>query len=191
MATPITLNTTTTTTKLFKPLSSKSFHLRSPSLNSLRLRRVFDLFDSNHDSMITLNEITNALTLLGLDTDVSDLNSIIKSYIRPGNTGLTYEDFVILHRSINDLFFSVEDEEDVGICKEEQDERDLREAFKVFDEDGDGFISAKELQKVLGKLGFNEANEMERVKMMISSVDLNHDGRVDFLEFKDMMKSLQ
>ncbi|KAC9586109.1 hypothetical protein E3N88_45597 [Mikania micrantha] len=170
--------------------NSKSFHLRSPSLNSLRLRRVFDLFDTNHDSIITVAEITRALNLLGLhtDTDASDLEAIIKSYVRPGNSGLTYDDFVILHRSINDLFFGCVEE--FG-CKEEQDEADLTEAFKVFDENGDGFISATELQKVLGKLGFTEANEMGRVKMMISSVDVNHDGRVDFKEFKDMMRTLQ
>lgn len=75
--------------------------------------------------------------------------------------------------------------------KEDQDEADLTEAFKVFDENGDGFISAMELQKVLGKLGFTEANELGSVKMMISSVDVNHDGRVDFSEFKDMMRAIQ
>ncbi|XP_076894049.1 calcium-binding protein CAST-like [Bidens hawaiensis] len=181
-------------TKSIKSItSSKSFHLRSPSLNSLRLRRVFDLFDSNHDCLITVDEITRALTLLGLDsnTSQSDLDSIIKSYVRPGNAGLTYDDFVKLHRSINDMLFFEGVEDDVGCNKEDQDEADLTEAFKVFDENGDGFISAMELQKVLGKLGFTEANELGSVKMMISSVDVNHDGRVDFSEFKDMMRAIQ
>ncbi|XP_076893851.1 calcium-binding protein CAST-like [Bidens hawaiensis] len=170
--------------------SSKSFHLRSPSLNSVRLRRVFDLFDSNHDCLITLDEITRALTLLGLDSNTSDLDTIIKSYVRPGNAGLTYDDFVKLHRSINDMLLFEGLEEDVECNKEDREEADLTEAFKVFDENGDGFISAMELQKVLGKLGFTEANEMGSVKMMISSVDVNHDGRVDFSEFKDMMRAI-
>ncbi|XP_076934056.1 calcium-binding protein CAST-like [Bidens hawaiensis] len=173
--------------------SIKSFHLRSPSLNSLRLRRVFDLFDSNHDCLITVDEITRALTLLGLDSNASqsDLDTITKSYVRPGNAGLTYDDFVKLHRSINDMLFFEGAEDDVGCNKEDQHEADLTEAFKVFDENGDGFISAMELQKVLGKLGFTEANELGSVKMMISSVDVNHDGRVDFSEFKDMMRAIQ
>ncbi|KAI3525790.1 hypothetical protein L1887_04882 [Cichorium endivia] len=175
---------------LLKSFSNNSFRLRSPSLNSLRLRRIFDLYDANHDSFITVDEISRALMLLGLDANMSDLESMIKSYINPGNAGLTYDDFVNLHRSINDLFFGLEDVQENG-TKEEQEESDLTEAFKVFDEDGDGFISATELQMVLGKLGFTEATEMERVKMMISSVDLNHDGQVDFSEFKDMMRSLQ
>ncbi|KAJ7961027.1 Calcium binding protein [Quillaja saponaria] len=89
-------------------------------------------------------------------------------YIQPGNNknGLEFEDFMVLHQSL-----------------------DLTEAFKVFDEDGDGYISAKELQVVLGKLGFPEGEEMDRVERMIISVDRNHDGRVDFFEFKDMMQA--
>ncbi|KVI03239.1 calcium-binding protein CAST [Cynara cardunculus var. scolymus] len=177
--------------RLLKSSSNNSFRLRSPSLNSLRLRRIFDLFDTNRDSFITVDEISRALILLGLETDISDLDSMIKSYIRPGNAGLTYDDFVSLHRSIDDLVFGLEDVQEAVGSKEEQEEADLTEAFKVFDENKDGFISAKELQVVLGKLGFTEASEMERVEMMISSVDRNHDGRVDFSEFKDMMKVLK
>ncbi|CAI9287467.1 unnamed protein product [Lactuca saligna] len=181
---------TPTKRPLLKTISSNSFRLRSPSLNSVRLRRIFDLYDTNHDSFITIDEISRALTLLGLDADKSDLDSMIKSYIHPGNAGLTYNDFVSLHSSINDLLFGLEDVQKPVATKEEQEESDLKEAFKVFDENGDGFISAKELQMVLGKLGFTEATEMERVKMMISSVDLNHDGKVDFSEFRDMMRVL-
>lgn len=75
--------------------------------------------------------------------------------------------------------------------EDSREESELSEAFKVFDEDGDGFISAKELQVVLGKLGLQEeGREIDRVEMMISSVDRNHDGVVDFFEFKDMMRGI-
>ncbi|KAD4585457.1 hypothetical protein E3N88_23058 [Mikania micrantha] len=55
----------------------------------------------------------------------------------PDNSGLTYVDFDILHRSINSMFIGCVEE--VG-CKEGQDEADLTE---VFDENIDGFISAR------------------------------------------------
>nr|AFK36116.1 unknown [Lotus japonicus] len=161
---------------------SRSFRLRSPSLNSLRLRRIFDMFDKNGDCMITVEEISQALNLLGLEAEVAEVDSMIRSYIRPGNEGLTYDDFMALHESIGDTFF--------GFVEEEKgDESDLREAFKVFDEDGDGYISASELQVVLGKLGLVEGNVIDNVQKMIVSVDTNHDGRVDFTEFKDMMRT--
>ncbi|XP_027173398.1 calcium-binding protein CAST [Coffea eugenioides] len=181
---------------------SSSFRLRSPCLNSLRLRRIFDLFDKNKDSIISAEELTQALNLLGLDARLCDLDSTLRSYIQPGQAGLTFQDFDALHRSLHDVFFGLQDQDDAdstsppSSCKEEeearqQEESDLSEAFKVFDEDGDGYISARELQVVLGKLGLQEeAREMDRVQMMISSVDLNHDGLVDFFEFKDMMRSI-
>lgn len=172
--------------------SSSSFRLRSPSLNSLRLRRIFDIFDKNKDSIITMEELTLALNLLGLEAEVCELDSTIRSYIKPGNQGLTFEDFVALHRSIDNVFFGL-GESDLKASPDDEgavEESDLTEAFKVFDEDGDGYISAHELQVVLGKLGLVEGREMDRVEMMISSVDQNHDGLVDFFEFKDMMRSV-
>ncbi|KAK4771244.1 hypothetical protein SAY87_031776 [Trapa incisa] len=168
--------------------SAASFRLRSPSLNSLRLRRIFDLFDKNGDGTITVLELSQALSALGLDADLSDLDSTITAHIRPGTSGLLFDDFVSLHRWLDDTFF--------GSCEEHlansnaQEESDLSEAFKVFDEDGDGYISARELQVVLGKLGMQEGKEIARVQQMIVSVDRNHDGRVDFFEFKDMMQGV-
>lgn len=207
--TATTATTTTTTTAAAADLStnrcqlkSSSFRLRSPSLNSVRLRRIFDLFDTNHDNLITVEELSRALILLGLDTDMDELDSIINSFIQPGNAGLTFDDFQALHRSIDDLFFHLDDLGNQATGDEDQDEvasncdsskqeeADLTEAFNVFDLDGDGYISATELQAVLGKLGFAEASEMRRVEMMISSVDRNKDGRVDFMEFKDMMRNV-
>ncbi|KAI3759973.1 hypothetical protein L1987_50360 [Smallanthus sonchifolius] len=192
---------TPTTTAKRNQLKSSSFRLRSPSLNSVRLRRIFDLFDTNHDELITVNELSRALILLGLDTNMNELDSVIKTFIRDGNTGLTFDDFQALHKEIDDLFFRLDDSDDLDNRDEDngdvagddggkQEEVDLTEAFKVFDEDGDGFISATELQTVLVKLGFAEGNEIGRVEMMISSVDRNHDGRVDFTEFKEMMRNV-
>ncbi|XP_074322561.1 calcium-binding protein CAST-like [Apium graveolens] len=169
--------------------SSNSFKLRSPSLNSVRLRRIFDMFDKSNDGMLTADELSQALSILGLEADPSEIDSMISSYVKPGNPGLTFEDFEALHQSLNNAFFA-DDNENAALTEQDSQESDLSEAFKVFDEDGDGFISAKELQVVLGKLGFPEGREIDRVELMISSVDRNRDGRVDFFEFKDMMRNV-
>ncbi|KAL8516964.1 hypothetical protein ACS0TY_015274 [Phlomoides rotata] len=182
------METTGVASNCNRSIGGTSFRLRSPSLNSVRLRRIFDIFDKNNDSIITVEELGKALALLGLKVDDAQLDSMVRSYIKQGNDGLTYEDFEALHRSLGDVFFGLGDE--AGDIDEKQEEADLSEAFKVFDEDGDGYISARELQKVLGKLGLQEGSEMDRVQLMISSVDQNHDGRVDFFEFKDMMRSV-
>lgn len=170
----------------------RSFRLRCPSLNSVRLRRIFDLFDKNADGTITVHELSQALGLLGLDAELSDLQSIVESHIKPGNLGLEFDDFEALHVSLNDTYFfdTAEEVKEESTDQLSQEDSDLNEAFKVFDEDGDGYISARELQVVLGKLGLAEGQEIGRVEQMITSVDRNHDGRVDFFEFKDMMRSV-
>lgn len=178
-----------------KPSSTSSFRLRCPSLNSVRLRRIFDMFDKNGDGMITTDELGQALGLLGLDADESDLELTVSSFTQPGNAGLQFEDFAALHQSLNDTYFgSSQGEEEAKDRESEssmsQEESDLSEAFRVFDEDGDGYISATELQVVLTKLRLSEGNELDRVQKMILSVDRNQDGRVDFFEFKDMMRSV-
>ncbi|KAM7463870.1 hypothetical protein LguiA_031991 [Lonicera macranthoides] len=167
-----------------------SFRLRCQSLNSVRLRRIFDLFDKNKDDMLTVDELAQALNVLGLDTEPSELESMVSSYVQQNNPGLTFQDFEALHRSLNDVYFKEEEVNGPPSKLQSQEELDLSEAFKVFDEDGDGFISARELQVVLRKLGFPEGGEIDGVERMISCVDSNHDGRVDFFEFKDMMRSV-
>ena len=64
----------------------------------------------------------------------------------------------------------------------------LQEAFKIFDEDGDGFIEAVELKRVLECLGLDNGWDMGEIQKMVKAVDLNLDGKVDFGEFELMMK---
>lgn len=55
------------------------------------------------------------------------------------------------------------------------------EAFKVFDHNADGFISATELQHQFEIFG--EHFEESEVTSMIAEVDVNGDGQIDFEEF--------
>ncbi|KAF8656552.1 hypothetical protein HU200_060611 [Digitaria exilis] len=178
---------------LAKGTPSASFRLRNGSLNAVRLRRVFDLFDRNGDGEITVDELAQALDALGLDADRASLTSTVGAYVPDGAAGLRFENFDALHRALGDAFFgALADQDDAageGAGKEE-DEEEMREAFKVFDVDGDGFISAAELQEVLKKLGLPEASSLANVREMICNVDRDSDGRVDFSEFKCMMQEI-
>ncbi|KAG5034324.1 hypothetical protein AAZX31_04G076200 [Glycine max] len=63
----------------------------------------------------------------------------------------------------------------------------LHEAFKIFDEDGDGYIDAMELKRVLDCLGLDKGWDMSAIEKMVKVADLNFDGKVDFGEFELMM----
>jgi calmodulin len=70
--------------------------------------------------------------------------------------------------------------------KDSENEKELREAFQVFDKDQDGYISAFELRFVMMNLGENLTED--EVTEMIRAADKDGDGRVDFKEFSFMMK---
>lgn len=61
----------------------------------------------------------------------------------------------------------------------------LKNAFSVFDMDKNGSISAEELQTVLRSLG--EDCTLGECRKMISGVDCDGDGMINFEEFKIMM----
>ena len=62
-------------------------------------------------------------------------------------------------------------------------ERTLAEAFRVFDRDGDGTISVKELSDVMRELG--EAMSDDDIKNVMSGIDANSDGRMNLEEFSE------
>ncbi|KFQ84767.1 Calmodulin, partial [Phoenicopterus ruber ruber] len=59
------------------------------------------------------------------------------------------------------------------------------EAFRVFDKDGNGYISAAELRHVMTNLG--EKLTDEEVDEMIREADIDGDGQVNYEEFVQMM----
>jgi calmodulin len=61
----------------------------------------------------------------------------------------------------------------------------FKEAFNLFDKDGEGFINTNELASVLRSLGQN--NTEAELQEMISEIDIDGNGSIDFPEFLTMM----
>uniref|UniRef100_A0A0D9WF14 EF-hand domain-containing protein n=1 Tax=Leersia perrieri TaxID=77586 RepID=A0A0D9WF14_9ORYZ len=142
---------------------------------ALRLRRVFEMFDRDGDGVVTPAELSGALGRLAAAPARHEVDAAVAAYIAPGMAGLRFADFEALHAEL------------AGGRAMAAAEEEMREAFGVFDEDGDGYISAAELQAVLSRMGVPEAACMARVRDMIAAADRDSDGRVDYDEFKAMM----
>merc|ERR1712142_345060 len=64
-------------------------------------------------------------------------------------------------------------------------EGELREAFRIFDRNKDGFISMKELKKVTTMLGATLSKE--ELEEFMKEADVDGNGKLDYDEFVKML----
>ncbi|KAK8649170.1 hypothetical protein V6N13_129904 [Hibiscus sabdariffa] len=147
------------------------------------LRRIFDRLDKNGDGLLSLDDLNWLLEIIGVRFSLQELESLV------GKPCLGFDEFMFFYDSISDRNTKMESE-DGGDDEDEvisDGESDLAKAFKVFDLDGDGFISSEELQSVLVRLGLWDERSGKDCTNMICFYDTNLDGMIDFDEFKNMM----
>lgn len=66
---------------------------------------------------------------------------------------------------------------------------EVKDAFSIFDRNGDGFVDAKELQTVLINLGLREGADLNACQSMIGQHDRDHDGKIDLSDFSKLLES--
>eukprot|EP01018_Ginkgo_biloba_P038424 Gb_15095 [translate_table: standard] len=141
------------------------------------LSRVFNGLDSDGDGLISTEDIKSLLEKLGLEYICDNDMKTILGF--PEH--MTSDDFFRLCHNL--LEETEPSETHHGVLERGE----LMEAFCVFDNDGDGFICPSDLQQVLHTLGLREGEEIGNCEKMITKFDCNGDGRIDFMEFENMM----
>ncbi|KZV48915.1 hypothetical protein F511_09703 [Dorcoceras hygrometricum] len=139
----------------------------APLTRDEELREVFKKFDTNGDGKISLSELGAVLNGLGSKTTEEEVTRIMSELDIDGDGFIDLNEFKAFHFGAGDS------------------NKELREAFDLYDQDKNGKISAKELHTVLRSLG--EKCSLKDCRRMIGSVDVDGDGCVDFEEFKRMM----
>ncbi|KAF0889338.1 hypothetical protein E2562_023641 [Oryza meyeriana var. granulata] len=142
-------------------------------------REAFSFFDKDGDGCITLEELDTVIRSLGQTPTREELTEMIRDVDADGNGTIEFAEFLALMARKASLGGGD------GADGEGDADEELREAFKVFDKDKDGLISAAELRHVMISLG--EKLTDEEVEQMIREADLDGDGQVNFDEFVRMM----
>ena len=138
------------------------------------MEKIFEKLDINGDGVLALEELNQLLVRTGFKYSIEELEYLV------GKKSLDLSEFLCFYDSILNHKNGDGDE-----IEEVELESDLLKTFKVFDLDGDGFITSQELECVLKKLGMWD--EEKDCRSMIYSYDINLDGKLDFKEFKKMM----
>ncbi|XP_050926797.1 calcium-binding protein 2a isoform X2 [Lates calcarifer] len=136
------------------------------------LREAFREFDKDKDGFISCKDLGECMRTMGYMPTEMELIELSQQ-ICGGR--VDFEDFVELMGPK----MLAETADMIGV-------KELRDAFKEFDSDGDGQISLGELREAMKKLMGEQLNHRE-IDEILRDVDLNGDGQVDFEEFVRMM----
>merc|ERR1711973_171677 len=136
------------------------------------LKEVFTLFDRDEDGFITTSELQTVLRSLGQDPTDVELQDLVNDVDSDQDGSIDFPEFLAMMSKQ---------------MKETDVEAEIEAAFKMFDKNGDWFISANELKTVMH--GLQEKLTERDVQAMIKAADDDKDGLVNYQEFVKMMKS--
>lgn len=131
---------------------------------------MFRKFDVNGDGKISSSELGSIMGSLGQPATEEELNNMIREVDADGDGHINLEEFIELNTK------DVNPNEII---------ENLKDAFSIFDIDGNGSITAEELHNVMVSIG--DKCSLAECKKMIRGVDKDGDGMIDFEEFKRMM----
>uniref|UniRef100_A0ACD6ATF2 Uncharacterized protein n=2 Tax=Avena sativa TaxID=4498 RepID=A0ACD6ATF2_AVESA len=159
------------------PPSTEAGRTRLRDEQLRQLRELFLRFDLDGDGSLTMLEIAALLRSLGLRPAAGDeIHTLIASMDVDGNGTVEFDE---LTSSLSQLL--------LGPCRPSVsvDPEQLAEAFRGFDRDGNGYISAAELARSMARMGhpicYAELTEMMR------EADTDGDGSISFEEFTAIM----
>lgn len=132
------------------------------------LKEAFALFDRDRDGEISTEELGKVMRTHGFNPSEEDLRDMIRNVDKNANGAIDFNEFI-----------------EMMLKQGSNADEDAAHAFKVFDRDGDGLITAEELRLTMNNLG--EPLTEAELTAMIAEADTDGDGKINFEEFKNLM----
>jgi len=132
------------------------------------------MFDSAKSGKIETEKVrTILITIMGHNFDDEKLEALLEEETQDGSGKLNFDSFCRVAGH-----FMVEEDDEAML-------QELKEAFRLYDREGNGYIPTSSLREILGALDDNLTSE--QLDGIIQEIDTDGSGTVDFDEFMEMM----
>ncbi|KAJ3292758.1 calmodulin [Rhizoclosmatium globosum] len=133
-------------------------------------KEAFSLFDQDADGQISNNDIGSVIRSLGQNISQRELKDLIKEVDTTKKGSVDFPEFLtMMARKL----------------KDGDNATDIKAAFRMFDPQGTGYISAQELKHVLTSMG--EKLTREEVDETIRDAGVDAQGRIQMDDFMRVM----
>ena len=133
------------------------------------LKAAFSLFDIDNDGKISKEELSFIFQNVGLELNNSELTQIINnaSFTGEKKDFISFEDFcAVMNTKMSDS----------------DTEQELKEAFKIFDSEGNGYISIEQLKYVLTNI--SNILTLDEINELINLIKEDEEGEhIDYNHF--------
>ncbi|XP_040578967.1 neo-calmodulin [Lepeophtheirus salmonis] len=133
-------------------------------------KEAFALFDKNGDGTIDSHELVAVMRMMGYNPTDEEIQEMIDDADKDMSGSINFQEFIGLMRKKKSFEMTVED---------------IRQIFRVFDKDGNGFISTAEIKHVTSRLYMQFSND--ELNEMVYEADLDGNGQIGFDEFYSIM----
>ncbi|XP_018319042.1 troponin C-like [Agrilus planipennis] len=137
------------------------------------LRKAFQMFDPSNTGSIETAKISTILNSMGQVFDHKELSEMIKENDPESSGRVDFEGFSM----IATRFLEEDDAEST--------QQELKEAFRLYDKEGNGYITTATLKEILAAL--DDKLTGRELDGIIAEIDTDGSGTVDFDEFMEMM----
>ncbi len=136
------------------------------------ITQMFALFDKDKSGSIDNKEVGSLIKALGRDFSDEEIEKLIEECDKDKNGTIDRKELI--------AYF------DKNYTMSENNIDEIIDAFRIFDYNNDGFISASEFKKIL--TGFNGEFTDDQITHIFAECDLDHDGKISYAEFLELWK---
>ncbi|KAI5433345.1 Calcium-dependent protein kinase 17, variant 2 [Lathyrus oleraceus] len=132
------------------------------------LKQMFKGMDTDNSGTITIEELKQGLAKQGTRLSEQEVKQLMEAADADGNGIIDYDEFITATMHMNRM----------------NREEHVYTAFQYFDKDNSGYITIEELEQALHEYNMHDGRD---IKEIISEVDADNDGRINYDEFAAMM----